>query len=313
MKTPTPPQQQQQQQLILFHHPKQPHSRLFILFFLSFFTFAFLFTLLSTSAPSQTQAAAASSNPIPAALSSALLHYASSNSTLSPPHLSLPELSSFLSSLLPCSPSCNLLVFGITHESLLFSSLNHAGLSVFLDESEPLSTRLERDSPPGTRLEAYDLSYTTRVSHLPRLLRIAREESSGECRPVQDLLFSECPVAINDLPNHLYHVPWDVILIDGPRGYDDDSPGRMSAVFTAAVLARSKGSGDRPTQVMVHECEREVERVSSEEFLCAENLVEKVGSLARFSVPPAEAGSWAFCRQRGNETASLEEEDDGEE
>nr|CAD1827677.1 unnamed protein product [Ananas comosus var. bracteatus] len=108
---------------------------------------------------------------------------------------------------------CNLLVFGLGPETALWRALNHGGRTVFLDENEYYIAHLERRLPG---LEAYDVAYTTRVADLPDLLAGARASRAGDCRPVQDLLFSECRLALNDLPNHLYDVAWDVVLVDGP-------------------------------------------------------------------------------------------------
>ncbi|CAA6661435.1 unnamed protein product [Spirodela intermedia] len=214
------------------------------------------------------------SRRLPGDLFDALLHYATADAAAGS---KMPEADvKAVAATLRRHGPCNLLVFGMGHETLLWRSLNRGGRTVFLDENEYFVARLE-ERHQGL-LEAYDVGYTTKVSELPDLLAAARADRKGDCRPVQNLLFSDCRLAINDLPNQLYDVSWDVIVVDGPRGYSPSAPGRMSAIFTAAVMARSGGRG------------REVEKVCSEEFLCKENLVAASGQLAHFSIgkpPPA--------------------------
>ncbi|KAG0515801.1 hypothetical protein BDA96_10G308700 [Sorghum bicolor] len=246
-----------------------------------------------------TAAVAATGEGLPGHVFDALVQYASAggNSTASMPGADVRAIAAVLKRRAPC----NLLVFGLGGETPLWRALNHGGRTVFLDENQYYVSHLEGRHPG---LEAYDVAYTTTVREFPDLLDAAR---AAECRPVQNLLFSDCRLAINDLPNQLYDVSWDVILVDGPRGYTATSPGRMSAIFTAGVLARTRAGEGATTDVLVHDYEREVERACSREFLCEENRVAETStrSLAHFVVRGGgSARRDAFCSGPGTAAAA---------
>ncbi|KAG1363945.1 protein IRX15-LIKE [Cocos nucifera] len=286
------------------------HRLCFASVLLSFFTFASLLSLhpfssstTTTSPPnlssSASAAAAASHHPsLPDPLFDALLFYATSSST--PGRMADTDLRAAAAVLRRRAP-CNLLVFGLGHESPLWLALNHGGLTVFLDHSDLRASRFEDQRPGLPGLEVYATPFPTRVSDLRPVLDAVRPEEAsprGRCRPVQDLLFSDCPLALSDLPNHLYRLAWDVVFVDGPPGYHPEAPGRAAAIFTAAVLARSVG-GEGTTEVLVHDHDREVERVCSEEFLCLENMVGSAGNLAHFVIHRGrDAGGGGFCKNR---------------
>ncbi|KAH0909126.1 hypothetical protein BRARA_I00977 [Brassica rapa] len=299
--------------LILFHHHNNTsstavtvnHHRLLLLFIftLSLFTLIFSFSLFSSSLHSTTptsnflssSSSPSSSSSLSPPILAALLHYTSST----PPNtsMSFSELSAISTVINSKAPTCNLLVFGLSHESLLWRSVNLRGRTVFVDENPYLVSRFEQSNPGA---EAYDVVFPTKVSQAGKLLRYYK--TRPECRPVQNLLFSDCKLAINDLPNFVYEIEWDVILIDGPRGYAGDSPGRMAPIFTSAVLAKSKDSGrkTKTTDVFVREFGRKLERVYSDEFLCEENLIEVVGEIGLFVVAAEKGGKVkqgnGFCR-----------------
>lgn len=295
--------------LILLHPyiQKQGSSnRLWLLAFISFFTLAFLLTLIYTrdSIPTTVAAAASaapkSANPLLAKpVVDALVHYASNYNTSG--HMSNAELKMISDVLRKCSPPCNFLVFGLTLETLLWKALNHNGRTVFIDENRYYAAYVE-EKHPG--IEAYDVQYTTKISEMNDLIAYVKETIRNECRPVQNLLFSDCKLGLNDLPNHAYELDWDVILIDGPREYWPEAPGRMSPIFTAGVLARSKKSGSPKTHVFVHDFNRKVERVSSKEFLCKENLVESQDWLGHFVVERMEENVFQFCRNSTSSSSS---------
>ncbi|CAK9167117.1 unnamed protein product [Ilex paraguariensis] len=291
--------------LILLHPyiQKQGSSnRLWLLAFISFFTLAFLLTLIYTresiTTTTHTAALAATGSwnpPLSKTVVKALVHYASnSNHTHRMSYTDIKQISDVLRQ---CSSPCNFLVFGLTHETLLWKALNQHGRTVFIDENRYYAAYMEEKYP---EIEAYDVQYTTKLREMKELIASARAQVHNECRPVQNLLFSECKLGLNDLPNQFYDVDWDVILVDGPRGYAPDQPGRMSAIFTAGVLARSKNGGNPKTHVFVHDFNAEAERASSDEFLCKENLVKSKDLLGHFVLEKMDANSFQFCRSHSS-------------
>ncbi|KAM0057877.1 putative polysaccharide biosynthesis domain-containing protein [Helianthus debilis subsp. tardiflorus] len=256
---------------------------------------SFITTTTSVTTTSITTAATTLDHHIlPKSVAKALMYYAAN--TNSSDHMSHTDIKQVSDVIRQCPSPCNFLVFGLTPETLLWNALNHRGRTVFIDENRYYAAYIEEKHP---EIEAYDVQYTTKISELHELVTSVREQARNECRPVQNLLFSECKIGLNDLPNQLYELDWDIILVDGPRGYWPEGPGRMSAIFTAGVLARSKKGGNRKTHVFVHDYKREVERVSSEEFLCKENLVKSSKDLlAHYMVERVvdEGGSHQFCR-----------------
>ncbi|KAK8693112.1 hypothetical protein V6N13_070706 [Hibiscus sabdariffa] len=299
--------------LILLHPYIQKQgssSKLWLLAFISFFTIAFLLTLVYTreSITGKTAAITAVvgggggvtvSAPLPTTVVNTLLHYASkSNDSYHMPYSEMKPISDVLRK---CSSPCNFLVFGLTPETLLWKSLNHNGRTVFIEENRYYAAYYEELHP---EIDVFDVQYTTKMSETKELIASAKEQIHNECRPVQNLLFSECKLGINDLPNHVYEVDWDVILIDGPRGDGPESPGRMQPIFTAGVLARSKKGNNLKTHIFVHDYYRDIEQISGNEFLCKENMVERTDMLAHFMVEKMEENSFQYCRNNNNNSSS---------
>ncbi|XP_062226945.1 protein IRX15-LIKE-like [Phragmites australis] len=285
------------------------HRRVLVLVFASCFAFATFLTFLYTTSHftsasgagsgSSASGGGGSESALPVPVFEALVHYASiSNATHRMSDTDIRAIAAVLRARAPC----NFLVFGLGAESPLWLALNHGGRTVFLDENEFYVKYLE---PRHPGLEAYDISYTTKVRDFRDLLQAARASRAKECRPVQNLLFSECRLAINDLPNDLYDVAWDVVLIDGPSGWNPTSPGRMPSIFTTAVLARSGATAAKgPTDVLLHDFQFEVEQVLSKEFLCDENRVAGSGtpSLGHFVIHPGGPRD-AFCSGQQSSTS----------
>ncbi|KAK9270264.1 hypothetical protein L1049_025841 [Liquidambar formosana] len=216
-------------------------------------------------------------NKTPPSLAQALIHYATSNTT---PQQTIKEISVSLRVLEKKSP-CNFLVFGLGLDSLMWTALNHGGRTVFLEEDKAWIKQITQKLPT---LESYHVVYDTKVHQAEELLKIGMGE---ECKDVGDPRFSKCQLALKGFPNEVYDVEWDLIMVDAPTGYFDGAPGRMSAIYTAGLMARNRENGE--TDVFVHDVDRVVEDKFSKAFLCEGYLREQEGRIRHFTIPSHRA------------------------
>ncbi|KAL0327376.1 UNVERIFIED_CONTAM: putative methyltransferase [Sesamum angustifolium] len=217
----------------------------------------------------------------------AIRHYATSQVV---PQQSLGEVTVSFDVLKAIAP-CNFLVFGLGHDSLMWAALNPRGRTLFLEEDPKWYQAVLKDAPA---LEAETVAYRTQLSEADELLQHYRTEPL--CSPANSFLRgnSKCRLALNMLSDKVYDTEWDLIMIDAPRGYFPEAPGRMAAIYSAAVMARNrKGSG--VTHVFLHDVDRKVEKTYAEMFLCKRNLVKAEGRLWHFEIPPVTNPNTDFC------------------
>ncbi|XP_074568639.1 glucuronoxylan 4-O-methyltransferase 1-like [Curcuma longa] len=232
---------------------------------------------------------------IPPSLAHSIIHYATLNIT---PQQTLEEVSVTARVLEKRSP-CNFLVFGLGHDSLMWSALNHGGRTVFLEEDKQWIARVTKKFPS---LEAYHVRYSTKVREAEELMEKGKssdctgavaEELGGGDAPSS--IPSSCTLALTDLPSAFYEVEWDVIMVDAPTGYVAEAPGRMGAIYTAGMAGRGRSAGGT-TDVMVHDVNRQVEDRFSMAFLCGGYMKEEVGKLRHFTIPSHRGGpAVKFC------------------
>jgi len=167
--------------------------------------------------------------------------------TREPIHLHLAEIL-FVLAAVRRKRRCKLLVFGAGNDSGMWQRLNRGGRTAFLEDDSTWQRRVLAREPS---LEVHAVRYATRASEWREAL--------------------EAPERLRlDLPAAVRDVHWDVILVDGPRGFrgapDDDPPGRASSIFMARQLIAPRGD------VFVHDCERALEAECCERFLGRESL-----------------------------------------
>ncbi|XP_019152230.1 PREDICTED: probable methyltransferase At1g27930 [Ipomoea nil] len=227
----------------------------------------------SSSSSSQTQ------------LLDAIFHYATSRLT---PQQSVQEIRMSMEVLKRLGPT-NFLVFGLGYDSLMWTALNLGGTTLFLEDDPKFYDAIAGRNP---NITAHLVKYTTKMSEAGELVQHFRNEP--DCSATRSALRGNrrCRLALHMLPDGVYDVEWDLILIDGPKDSYAEAPGRMAPIYSAAVMARNRNRSG-VTHVFLHDVHRKVEKVYAEMFLCRKYLVGAVGNLWHFQIPPTS--NTHFC------------------
>ena len=143
---------------------------------------------------------------------------------------------------------CNMLVFGVGNDSLLWLLANKQGKTIFLENSEGWAKKIKEKLP---EIDIRLVKYNTQR-------RQWREMLDGD--PAELKL---------ELPAEVEEKRWDIIFVDGPTGFWDSCPGRMKSIYTASILA----SGVEGADIIIHDCDRKVELAYCEHFFSDDMLV----------------------------------------
>ena len=141
----------------------------------------------------------------------------------------------------------NILVFSVGRDSSLWMDLNKGGNTVFLEDVRKW-IKFSRNITP--EINIVKVNYSTKRKNWKKLL--------GQDHKLQ-----------MRLPDFIKNTVWDLVFVDGPRGYDDKVPGRMQSIFSAAKL--------KTRNLILHDCDREVEKTYFIEYIGAPtHIVEKL-------------------------------------
>jgi len=155
---------------------------------------------------------------------------------------------------------CNLLIFGVGHDSQMWCDINRDGQTFFLEDSEYWLNFMKTKIPS---LNGFLVKYETHITDWQKLL----ESNSHD-----NLLLK--------LPETLSSIKWDIILVDGPAGNTNVAPGRMSSIYTSMVLAKQNGN----TDIFVHDCNRPVEKSYCDTFLGSKFFVKQIHKLRHYHI-----------------------------
>ncbi len=147
-----------------------------------------------------------------------------------------------------------LLVFGLGRDSRFWRACNGPD-TLFLEDSPRWTMRVLSRNPC---LEVVNVEYGTSMHDAEEMLELEDELMRG-------------------IPEGLKHSEWDAALVDGPKGFGD-GPGRMKSIFWASRLVVPGG------HVLVHDCDRWVERTYADRYLGGDNLISEVGRMRLYKL-----------------------------
>ena len=146
------------------------------------------------------------------------------------------------------------LVFGTGKDSEFWYRVNRHGQTVFLEDDLDWIERAARIVP---HLRILPVTYGTSVANWESFLDDPSRWNQGR------------PAALDE-------EPWDVVLVDGPRGDTPEMPGRMKSIQWASELVALGGD------IFVHDCNRHIESACCDFFLSSFQRLDAPGRLRHY-------------------------------
>lgn len=145
-------------------------------------------------------------------------------------------------------PNCSLLVFGCGKDSPFWEKINGGGTTAFIEDNPDWANKARAGLTTAT---VHSVQYGTKLREWRKLL--------------------DAPSKLHlDLPQEIAARKWDLVLVDGPAGYEDSTPGRMKSIYAASQLVAPGG------RVFVHDCERPAEEAFASRHLGDDRAVLEV-------------------------------------
>lgn len=165
----------------------------------------------------------------------------------------------------------NLLVFGLGKDSSLWNyEANKNGRTAFI-EDVPHWIKLSKEQ--DSSLEIWPVAYSTVCKNHESLLQQYDQGNHGA-------LFPQWPLSI-------LNTTWDIIIVDGPMGYDINNPGRMIPIASSFHFQQKQKHGD----IFVHDASRKIESIYSEYFFTKNNY-KLIKNIEFDSEPTSTSEEW---------------------
>jgi glucuronoxylan 4-O-methyltransferase len=146
------------------------------------------------------------------------------------------------------------LIFGAGRDSEAWLLLVRDGLGGSVLFLEDLDRWIQSTRKSVDGVNVVKASYSTRMDEAVALAAFVEEHTDADGKFDDAVHRRLWP----DVPSDVRSVRWDVVLVDGPRGYGAAAPGRSQSIYAARVLANEAPKGHK-THVFVHDCNRLVE------------------------------------------------------
>tara|TARA_R100000008_G_scaffold65594_1_gene42553 strand:- start:295 stop:957 length:663 start_codon:yes stop_codon:yes gene_type:complete len=164
----------------------------------------------------------------------------------------------YLYELITSKKGCNLLIFGLGRDSMMWLHSNTNGKTIFLEDNKDwINTVKIQMSNINQQIDIREVTYTDVGYDADRLLS---EYKSGTNN-----------LKLN-LPSDILDTKWDVILVDAPAGYGNDVPCRMKSIYESYSLSNKNPN----TDVIVHDAERRIEKLYTDYFFKTYNHIKTI-------------------------------------